>query len=106
MPDSRRQREIFRLFVEPNENLVVPVRRKEACVNPRVKELLAAGFEPADVGVDNVPNARYLWKSAFDVMRKQGYLTHTPYPHVMKNGKKKNISKYTSCPLTCASTGS
>jgi hypothetical protein len=53
-----------------------------------MKELLAA----ADV--DNVPNARDLWKPVFDVMGKQGYLTHTPYPHVMKNGKKKHISAY------------
>jgi hypothetical protein len=77
-----------------NENLIVPLRRKEACANPRVNELLAADFVPAEVGVDNVPNARYLWKRAVDIMTKRGHLTHTPHPHVMKNGKKKNISAY------------
>jgi hypothetical protein len=29
MPDSRRQREIFRLFVKLNENLIVPLRPRQ-----------------------------------------------------------------------------
>jgi hypothetical protein len=92
MPESAKEREIFRLFVK--ENLIVPLRRKESCAKPRVEELLAADFVAADVGVDNVPNARYLWRSASDVMMKQGHLTKAYHPHVTESGKTKNIAAY------------
>jgi hypothetical protein len=48
----------------------------------------------AEVGVDKVPNVRFLRKRVFDVMRKRGHLTHAPHPHIMENGKKKNIAAY------------
>jgi hypothetical protein len=99
MPESAKQREIFRLFVKGD--LIVPLRRKEACANPRVNELMAADFVPAEVGVDDVPNARYLWKRVFDVLKKQGYLTHAPHPHIAKNGKQKHISAYKLSPHMC-----
>jgi hypothetical protein len=92
MPESIKQGEIFRLFVK--ENLIVPLRQNEACANPRVKELLAADFVAAEVGVDNVPNARYLWQSARDVMMKRGHLTKAFHPYVTESGKTKNIAAY------------
>jgi hypothetical protein len=84
------------MYVMASENLLVPVRRKEIWMAPRVKQLTATCFTPTEVLIKNVPNARYLWNSTLKVMKKQGIMYNRP---VRTNGK--SINAYKMAPDMC-----
>ena len=100
MPDSPHNREIFSVFVKHAKNLLVPVRRQASCMPPRAKELKNAGFLPADA-VTNVPNARYLWRSALNIMLRRGLVRS--WPEVNENTKR-CIKAYKIVPDMCIET--
>jgi hypothetical protein len=90
IPRNKKYREVFKLYFK--NDLIVAVSRQEDTMPIREKELVASGFTPADKAINNVPNARYLWRECRVILRKHKVLHTRLVPNELK--PKKNIQAY------------
>jgi hypothetical protein len=93
MPEKTRNKEeeVFKVFVNPAEHLLVPVRRQLMSMPSREKELIDAGFV-ATSEMAGVHKAMCFWQNAIKVMQKHGIVNMRYVGHPKK--KNKNIRAY------------